>query len=391
MPRKSNTRAAQGAGSIRQRPDGRWEARYTYTDELGQKKRASVYADTEKECRKKLTAVLKSIDDGDYTKPQRFTVGQWLDTWLTTYCTNLKPMTLSGYKSKIETRIKPYIGTVQLSSLNNVQIQRYYNKLVSGDKALSPKSVSNIHGILHKALEQAVAAHIIKSNPADHINLPKIKKPELKPLMDANVTRFLIAIQGDKFERFFILALFSGLRKSELVGLAWDDVSFEDGTLTVHRQIQKDYSGSGYVFLDETKNGKQRIAAIAPSIVEILREQLRQQEEWKAAAGENWNNVHNLVFTDETGQHLKHKTIDNHFKAVMKSIGMGETRFHDLRHSYAIGALQSGDSYKAVQEQLGHYSAAFTLTTYAAVSDTMRKKSQGVMEGYFNEVSGCKG
>lgn len=154
MPRKS-TRAAQGSGSIRQRPDGRWEARFTYTDELGQKKRASIYGDTQKECREKLTSALKSVDEGSYVKPQRFTVSQWLDEWLSTYCGDLKPSTFSGYRSKIETRIKPYIGNSTLTALTNVQVQKFYNKLQTGDKEhkpLSPKSIQNIHGILHKAL-----------------------------------------------------------------------------------------------------------------------------------------------------------------------------------------------------------------------------------------------
>lgn len=227
MPRKSNTRSAQGNGSIRQRPDGRWEGRFTYTDDLGQKKRASVYADTQKECRQKLTATLKSVDEGSYTKTQRYTVSQWPDEWLSTYCKDLKPASLSGYRAKIDGRIKPYIGNSTLSALSNVQIQKYYNRLQTGDKEhapLSPKSIMLIHGILHKALDQAVSARIIHNNPADHIKLPKVKRPDLAPIMDDNVSRFLEAIKGDRFERLFIVDLFSGLRQSEIIGLRWADV-----------------------------------------------------------------------------------------------------------------------------------------------------------------------
>ena len=390
MARKSNTRAAQGSGSIRQRPDGRWEARFTYTDDLGVKKRGSVYGDTQKECRQKLTAALTAVDAGSYKKTQRYTVEQWLDEWLSTYCKDLKPMTISGYKSKVETRIKPYIGKSQLTALNNVQIQKYYNLLQDGDKdhkPLSAKSIQNVHGILHKALDQAVVAGILATNPADHVKLPKVKKPGLKPLMDEDVTRFLDAIKGDPFERLFIVALFSGLRESELIGLQWDDVDLENGIITVCRQIQKAYGKDEYIFLDETKNGKQRTAAIAPSIVKVLKAQRVQQMEWQLAAGPLWNNEHNLVFTNEIGEHLKHRTVYNRFKKIVSSIGMESTRFHDLRHSYAVNALQAGDSVKAVQEQLGHYSSAFTMDTYAAVSNTMRKESQNRMEALIKQVS----
>ena len=389
MARK-NTRAAQGSGSIRQRPDGRWEARFSYTDDLGQKKRASIYADTQKECRQKLTSALKAVDEGDFVKTQRYTVSQWLDEWLSTYCGDLKPATFSGYCSKIETRIKPYIGNSTLTALTNVQIQRFYNRLKDGDKehkSLSPKSIQSIHGILHKALDQAVAAKLIHSNPADHIKLPKIKRPDLAPIMDDNVARFLEAIKGDRFERVFIVDLFSGLRQSEIVGLRWSDVDLDAGLLTIRHQIQKSYSDSGYVFLDETKNGKERIVAVAPSIVRVLKAQRVQQMEWRLAAGPAWNNPLDLVFTDELGGHLKHRTINNHFKKIVASIGLENTRFHDLRHSYAVNALQAGDSVKAVQEQLGHYSSAFTMDVYAAVSDTMRRDSQERMEGLFKAVS----
>ena len=391
MGRKSTTRAAAGSGSMRQRPDGRWEARYTYKDELGQTKRSSVYALTQKECRQKLTAILTDIDRNAYVKPQRYTFAQWLDTWLDTYCRGLKPMTLASYKSKIECRIKPAIGGSYLSALSNVQLQKFYNSLSEGDAPLSAKTIQCYHGIIHKALEQAVAAHVIPANPSEHIKLPKIHKPDLQPLMDEDVRRFMEAIRGDRFERLFILALFSGLRQSELIGLRWEDVDLENGVLTVRRQIQKAHDRAGYISLDETKSGKTRQAAVAPSITQVLAEQQAQQNEWRAAAGLLWNNESNLVFTDELGEHLKHRTIQNHFKAIVAGMGCPNVRFHDLRHSYAVIALQSGDSVKSVQEQLGHYSAAFTLTTYAAVSDTMRRETQNIMEAAFKEATSCKG
>jgi hypothetical protein len=159
------------------------------------------------------------------------------------------------------------------------------------------------------------------------------------------------------------------MRQSELIGLRWDDVDLENGTILVCRQIQKSRATGKYVHLDETKNGKQRIAAIAPSVVKILKEQKRQQMEWQLAAGELWQNSERLVFTDEMGRHIRHNTMLCHFKDIVTSIGRPNVRFHDLRHSYAISALQAGDSVKNVQEQLGHYSSAFTMDIYAAVSD----------------------
>jgi len=277
-----------------------------------------------------------------------------------------------------------------LSELTNLQIKKFYNKLQDGDKGhkpLSGKSIQVIHGILHKALKQAVASGILVNNPADHVPLPKVKKPDIQPIMDDNVRRFLDAIKGDEYELFFIVAIFSGMRQSELIALQWEDLDAQAGTITVHRQIQKAHDAPGYIFLDETKNGKQRIASIAPSIVRILQEQRRRQAECQLAAGPLWHNESNLIFTDRFGDHLKHRTINNHFKKIVTALGLPNVRFHDLRHSYAVNALQAGDSVKDVQEQLGHYSSAFTMDVYAAVSNTMRKQSQDRMEQLFKEVS----
>ncbi len=119
----------------------------------------------------------------------------------------------------------------------------------------------------------------------------------------------------------------------------------------------------------------------------VLKAQRVEQAEWQLSARKLGGNEHDFVFTDESGMHLKHHTIYNHFKSIVKQIGCESTRFHDLRHSYAINALQAGDSPKVVQKQLGHYSSAFTMDTYAEASKVMRKASQDRMERFIKQVS----
>lgn len=384
-------RNAQGNGSLRHRPDGLWEARYTFKDELGQPQRGSVYAKTQKECRQKLTTILREIDDGRYQKPvKQYTVAEWFREWLKTYCVNLKPRTIDDYKKRSEKYIIPHLGKVKLSALTGVQVQRFINRLSDGhkeQKPLAPKSVQNIHGVLHSALKQAVMSGVISRNPADNTKLPKAKKPALKPLMDDSIPAFLDVIKGDPYERVYIVDLFSGLRQSEILGLQWQDINFEDGEITVCRQLQKSRNGEGYIFLDETKNGKDRTIAVAPAVMDVLKAQKRQQAQWKLAAGPAWSNEHDLVFTNEMGGHLCHVTVYQHFKKLVKQIGMDETRFHDLRHSTAIMVLQNGCSPKLVQQLLGHYSSSFTMDVYGAVSKTMQKDSQERMQKFIEQVS----
>lgn len=172
MARKSNTRGAQGAGTIRQRKDGRWEARYTVGRDPGTRKQIqrSVYGATQQEVRKKLAQLTTAIDSGTYKEPCKMTVGQWLDIWMANYMGGVKPSTAFLYGEQIRLYIKPALGAVKLEALNTHTIQGFYNGLSierEGGKALSPKSVKNIHGILHKALQQAVAVGYIRFNPAD--------------------------------------------------------------------------------------------------------------------------------------------------------------------------------------------------------------------------------
>lgn len=393
MPRKS-TRGAKGGGSIRQRPDGRWEGRYSYVDELGVTRRRSVYADKQAACRKLLTEAIRAVDNGSHrVTKDRYTVETWLDTWLSAYNRTWKPRTVADYRSKADRYIIPAIGSVQLSALTPLIVQRFCNRLSDGfpgQNPLSPKSVRNIHGILHSALKQAVADGILADNPADNTKLPKPQKPKLRPLMDDDVARFAAACETHKYGRLYMIDLFTGLRQSELLGLQWDDVDLDDGIITVRRQLQKVRGEKRYIYLDQTKNGKARQVPISPSIIALFRTQQAQQAALQLAAGSLWDNPRNLVFTNELGEHLAHSTIQNRFRMLVRSIGLEGVRFHDLRHSCAILALQSGCSIKATQELMGHYSSSFTMDVYADVSRTMQQDTRDKMEDVFRSCKGSK-
>lgn len=204
MPRKSNTRAAQGSGSIRQRPDGTWEARYIVGRDPGTGKqvRKSVYAKTQKEVRQRLAQAIAAIDNGDYFEPSKMTLGQWLDVWTSDYMGDKKYLTVKHYKAQVETHIKPALGAVRLSQLAPHVIQQFYNDLLTNGRnipkrgedgkiikkdgrtvteqvAMSAKSVRNVHGILTKALSVAVSIGYIKANPADRVTLPRVEKKEM--------------------------------------------------------------------------------------------------------------------------------------------------------------------------------------------------------------------
>lgn len=418
MPRRSNTRAAQGSGSIRQRSDGTWEARYIVGRDPGTGKqlRKSVYAKTQKEARQKLAQAVAALDAGTYFEPSKMTLCQWLDIWTTDYMGDKKYLTVKHYKAQVETHIKPALGAVKLSQLSPHSIQGFYNDLLKSGRTIpvynehgkivkkdgkalteqvpmSAKSVRNIHGILTKALSVAVSIGYIKANPADRVTLPRVEKKEIHPLTDEQVKDFLKVAEGDEYGIILKVILFTGLREAEATGLTWDTVDFKAGTIKVCKQLQKRPLADGGFTFAPLKNDKIRIVKPAPFVLELLERRRKEQIAQRFRAGESWQGWANveeqktaLVFTTATGTNLCPQTVYNHYKKLAARIGAPESRVHDLRHTFAVLSLQNGDDIKTVQGNLGHATAAFTLDVYGHVSERMKDGSAARMEAYFKAL-----
>lgn len=399
MP-QSNSRSkksAAGIGNIRKKTvirNGKeytfWEARYTegFDPGTGKQVQRSISGKTQKEVRQKLQAATSAIVAGTYVAPCKMTLGEWLDIWKNEYLGSVKPLTVKDYYNQIDNHIKPAMGAVRLDSLETHMIQRFYNTLTDkGGKPLSPKTVKNIHGVLHKALQQAIANGYISQNPAAACILPKIQKPEIKPLEPDEIAVFLKEANKDSYSNLFTVAIFTGMRQGELLGLSWENVDFKNGVIYVKQQLQcKD----GEYFFCTPKSGKGRTIAPASVVMDALHQQWRDQRMASMEAGEAWSNPNNLVFTDPMGKNLVRRTVVKHFKSVVQRVGIPDARFHDLRHSFAVTSLQAGDDIKTVQANLGHATAAFTLDVYGHVSEKMRSDSATRMQLFYESIRETK-
>ena len=398
MAKRNTSRAAQGAGSIRKKTVTRkgkqyeyWEARVTVGRDPGTGKQIqkSITGKTQKEVREKLQAVSVEINDGTYHEPEKMTVGEWLDIWTAEYLGDVKPRTADSYKTTVRVHLKPAFGAVRLSALRAHEIQALYNRLqngTGGKDGLSPKSIKNLHGVLHKALQQAVELGYIKINPAGACKLPRIEKAAIKPLDEKEIARFMEVIKGHPFENLYLVTLFTGMRESEVLGLMWECVDFENGTILIDKQLQRKRGEDGSYHFVSPKNGKSRCITPAPFVMEVLQKQKRAQWEARVNAGVLWENT-GLVFTNEYGRNYSAQTVYLHFKKLVAAAGAPDTRFHDLRHSFAVVSLQSGDDIKTVQENLGHHTAAFTLDVYGHVTEKMKRDSAARMERFISGVS----
>ena len=376
-------RGAQGNGTIRQRKDGRWEARITVgrNPSTGKQIQKSIYGKTQAEVSRKLRELCKEVDDGIYKEPVKYTVKDWAEIWLNEYTGNLKPLTVKQYTTYINNRIVKNMGSVKLTRLDTPIIQRFYNQLTK--EGLSPVTIKNIHSILHSMLETAVEVGYMRTNPSNICKLPKSEKKQIKPLENADISKLLEALKGDKYESLYTVDLFTGLRQSELLGLTWDCIDFKKGTMYIYRQLQ--FNKGSYYFIS-LKNGKTRTIALAPYVLSILRNQKAWQAECQLKSYGMWNNKDDLVFTNELGGHLTQNYTYRHFKKIVGSIGIPDARLHDLRHTFAVSSLQSGNDIKTVQETLGHHTAAFTLDVYGHVTEEMRKASADRLETFINSV-----
>lgn len=399
MPQKNGSgRNAAGTGSIRKKTitrDGKqytyWEARYTegYDPGTGKQIQRSVTGKTQKEVAQKLKAATAAIDAGSYKAPSKMTVGEWLDIWQQDYLGSVKPRTVDSYRTTVDTHLKPAFGAMKLEALPTHEIQRFYNNLQKGQgpKApLSPKTIRNIHGVFHKALQQAVELGYLRTNPATACKLPRVEKTEIKPLDSEAIEKFLDTIKGHPYESVYVVTLFTGMREGEVLGLTWDCVDFDKGIITINKQLQKERRGTGAYHLVSPKNGKGRRITPARTVMEVLKAQQQKQAEWKRLVGEAWEGS-DFVFTDPMGHHLSAQTVYLHFKKLAAKAGYPEARFHDLRHSYAVAALQSGDDIKTVQENLGHHTAAFTLDVYGHVTEQMKQDSADRMDRFIRRIS----
>lgn len=389
MPRK---RATNGNGHIRQRPDGRWEGQISLPPDpgTGKQKRKSIYGASEAEVAKKMRQIATQLDEGTYKEPSKLTVGQWLDIWHKEYLGNVKPLTVNQYDVIIRNQIKPHLGAVKLVSLTPHLIQSTYNKLQKGEgkqKALSAKTIRNVNGVLHSALEKALRLNYIPTNPTASCTLPRVVKKEMRAIMDNDIKLFMDAVKGHMYENVLLVDMYSGMRRAEILALTWDCVDFNNGIITVNKQLQKDKQKGGIFVFAPLKNNRQRRIPVSNYVLDVLRNQKRRQTEWRLRAGAAWGNEKNLVFTNEIGQNLVGNTVYSNFKKIVSSIGLDEVRFHDLRHTFALLSLQNGDDIKTVQQSLGHATAAFTLDVYGHVSEKMQRESAARMDAFINAIT----
>ena len=371
---------ANGEGNIRKRKDGRWEGRYTagHDPETGKPIYKNVLGRTQAEAKMKLKAAIEETRSLDITRVGRYTVGAWMDEWFENYAkVKVRPSSHLTYRGYIDNHIKPNIGKIPLEKLTSLELQKLYKKLLEKGrvdrieskhqaKGLSPKTVQNIHQIIASAMKLAKEQKIIASDPTEGCALPKLEHREMKTLPVEQLTSFLReAKESGVFEMYYV-ELATGLRRGELLGLKWEDIDLDRGSLRVKRQIAR-INGEIVEAPLKTKNAYRTLPP-AEDTVAVLKQQK------KKVGSSPW------VFPSPTGGPISPDSVLHMLHRVLKRAGLPRVRFHDLRHTFATLALQNGVDIKTVSGMLGHFSAGFTLDTYAHVTTAAQKEAARTME-----------
>jgi integrase len=350
----SNRKRGRGEGSIYRRKDGRWVGQYDVDG-----KRRYIYGKTRKEVASKLTKAMAERDAGMVFDALSLSVGNYLDRWLDSRRDTLRRRTWVRYEEIVRLHLKPSLGNTKLDKVSALQIQSLYRAKL--EEGLSPRTVQIIHATLYKALKQAVKWTLLSRNIVDSVDPPRVPKGEIRPLSEEQVKKLLETAQGDKLEALYILAVHTGMRSGEILGLRWQDVDLQSGTVQVRRSVF-----GGRTEAPKSANGNRSIRLTETSIRALQHHE--RASEW--------------VFSTSVGTPISvHNLHNRSWKPLLARAGLPHnTRFHDLRHTCATLLLTKGVHPKIVQEMLGHFSITITLDTYSHVLPNMQEKAVEAME-----------
>jgi integrase len=333
-------------------------------------KRKTKYFETKKEARDWNKKMLDQIDNGLTYKGSKTTTKSYLREWLITVTPNLAPTTARDYGSYVNRHILPFLGKVILSDLRPDQVQTFYTHLT--EKGCSQTTIRIVHAVLHKALNQAVRLGLLGRNPASLVVKPKPKKKEMKTWNDTHVMSFLSVVKDPQYQALYYLAVTTGMRQGELLGLMWTDLDWISGHIQVKRQLQR-ITGQGKVFREPKSASGKRTIVIGQVGLDKLKANQENQQKLKVFAGEKWKE-RNLIFTTIIGTPMEPRKMYLMFKKYSNEIDLPSIRLHDLRHTAATLMLQEGIHPKIVQERLGHSDISLTLNTYSHVTPVMQQR-----------------
>jgi integrase len=354
---KMTHRRDRGEGTVYPQRD-KWIAQLT----LPNGKRRSKSCESKKEALNWLSAEKSKINQGLFVADNRLRIGDFLASYMSGVAEHtLRPTTLQAHYSLINNHIVPELGNIRLSDLQPNQVQAFYAQKL--DEGLSKRTVQYLHAILHKALNQALRWGLVVRNVTDLVDVPSPERRSPHVWTVAEVQTFLLAVSDHRWYPIYVIAIYCGLRKGEILGLSKSDVDLSRGVIRVRHQVTQ-VQGVGSVISEPKTEKAKRQVTISEFPIQVLRDHLNSLKDNQS-----------LLFATSSGKPLSSRNVVRHFKSVIESTGLPDIRFHDLRHTHATLLLSAGTHPKVVQERLGHSQISLTLSTYSHVMPGIQEKA----------------
>jgi len=345
---------------------------------------------TKRDAERALAELLHQVNTQQYAEPSKLTLGEYLEEWLDHASSRVRPSTWQGYATMVRRHITPVLGNVPLSQLTPRHVQRLCDEQLKAGRAdgrgkkLSHRTVQYVHAVLYRALKHAVELQLVARNVAAAVKPPRPERREV-PVLDQEVaTRLLKAAEGTRLYVPILLAVSTGMRRGEVLGLRWKDVDLEAGTASIQQTLLAD--PSGYRFSPpKSAQGRRRIA-LPEVVVDGLRTHRRQQLEYRLALGPGYDD-HDLVVCLEDGRPWAPNGFRKAYRRLTRKLGLDEVRFHDLRHLHATTLLRKGIHPKVVADRLGHAEVRITLDTYSHVLPDIQQDAARAMDEVLSGVA----
>jgi integrase len=374
-------RSRSPAGSVRQRANGSWEARYTVTGGAGLSRQVSLYGKTKQDVTRKLIAAIAAQDRGVDLSVGRETVGAFIENWLEGAKLTLRPRTWARYEALLRLYIVPQFGRARLADLRPQALRVHYQRLLGAGKdpasRMHPSTVHHVHRVFRKALADALRENRILVNPAAGLGWKRPAAPEMKTLTADEVRRLLVA--ADEWDRcLFLVAVSTGMRLGELQALRWVDLDLESRTARVVRTLHELRRDGPEFGEPKTAHSRRRIE-LSGYQVQALQEQRRTVVEARLRAANLWNDG-DLVFPSRLGTPRRGANVSRDLHAALARASLPRVRFHDLRHTAATLLLGRRDVHpKVVADMLGHADIGITLNLYSHSTPPMHRSAAEAM------------
>jgi len=358
-------------GSVHKLPNGRWRGQVSHEGH-----RLSKVFPTQRECLEWVRKNRNQIDDGMTFISTKLTLSEYMLGWLTNAKATKRLTTWVHYDELNRLYISPNLGHIKLKDLRAEHIQGLYNQLI--EKDIGAHTIRKVHALLHSALQQAVKIGSIVHNPANVVDPPRKPTREMAVLDESQISQMLVVAKGHRWEALYHLAIVTGMRESELLGLKWIDLDWVRKYLKVERQLQRP-AGNGVEFVPpKTKYGK-RSVALGEITMEVLHAHYERQQVERLAVGDAWIE-HGLIFTTSNGTPIHQRNLLRDFKSLVKQAGLPPVRFHDLRHTAASLMLNHDVPVIVVSRRLGHARTSITLDVYGHLLPSMQAEAAELID-----------